>query len=417
MRKLKLLALVATLPLATPLITVCSCSSYVPNDEFTKVHEYINDRIFSICEICETGYSVFGTMWLFYHETDRTKANSDYTYYAITNNHVTSGFNELALTGASTVCFGYQDTYSAKSKNVKISNSTFVKSGDTYAGMANLYNTFSDSTASITENDNFKPLFTTYIKSKTDYPKYTNFNQYRDMTIVKVDFGNYADTDLTENRLDKLNEYGDANGNWLVNFDNYEDIISPTDNVTIYTGGFPLACMYSTENDPRYIFSDHSTKFQPMKFDNCNPNYCATMQDVVDDGNASAEAEIYWKNNTLVFDGTNTYDRNGFLFSPDWIGPKVTDKDTPFGGGASGSMTIRCTDINNESTYKVAGIYWGGMSATSGSWYFQPHFSPFELNFGKNTQGVTQNDIIGAFKSSVAFTTNTPYNYQMYSNM
>ena len=76
-------------------------------------------------------------------------------------------------------------------------------------------------------------------------------------------------------------------------------------------------------------------------------------------------------------------------------------------------MAIRCTDENDESTYKVTGIYWGGMSSTEPSWYFIPHFSPFALNFGKNLSGI-QSNIITAFKNSAAFTDNSKTDHKMY---
>ena len=101
MKKLKLLSLVASTPLVIIPLASSSCSiieSYTPTMCYTKVHQYINERSFSICDATlekdGNWTAIFGTMWLFYHETDKNMCDNGYTYYALTNNHVISGFAE-----------------------------------------------------------------------------------------------------------------------------------------------------------------------------------------------------------------------------------------------------------------------------------------------------------------------------------
>ena len=55
MKKIKLLALISSLPLTGSVATVCACNNKNddPEVEPNNVHEFINDRTFSICEIKE----------------------------------------------------------------------------------------------------------------------------------------------------------------------------------------------------------------------------------------------------------------------------------------------------------------------------------------------------------------------------
>ena len=389
MLKLKLLSLIGITPLTMPLITVCGCANYTPDENFTPVHEFINDRIFSVLDV-STEYSIFGTMWLFYH--DKT-ANNNYTYYGLTNNHVTSGFNELQIESSPKkfeLYLGYQDKEGASSSNQLIPFSTV---DSTKNGRPNRYSLLEyNESATLSGYTKFKPLFTTYIKNSNG-EKY-----YRDMTIVKVDLSDYKDTELGKKRLDKLNTYGDAHNNMLVQFDDYSNLTTSS----IYCGGYPVDYM---DSDAGTIYN-RALKFQSMKFENCTPEYRYDMDEIMYVGSSWASVS-----GDVVFNANNSYVYGGSLYSPDWEGPQVTNRKTPFGGGASGSMAIRCTDENDPETYKVTGIYWGGEVSTSAYWYFRPHFTPFMLNFGQNIPEVTQTNIIDSFFSQASY----PVDYQMYS--
>ena len=151
---------------------------------------------------------------------------------------------------------------------------------------------------------------------------------------------------------------------------------------------------------------NNAVKFQSMKFDDCEANVYPNINAIMSKGASWAE-----ETDDVVYDAKNNKDASGSLFSPDWDGPHVTCGKTPFGGGASGSMAIRCTDENDPETYKVTGIYWGGMSGSEkGTWYFQPHFTPFVLNFGKNLDEDINWSIINSFFEQGSY----PVNDQMY---
>ena len=408
MKKTKLFSLISTLPLIiVPIATTSCASNYLPSTNFTKVHEFINDRIFSVVDLnFTTGEGVFGTLWLF---AKVANAENNYTYYGLTNNHVTSGFNDLQHTPRSHAGFGVylgcQDKDSAGSTDQLIPFSSLKN--DPKSGNANKYSLIDKTTDStLSGYTKFEPLFTTYIKDKVSISGYSyTRNYYRDMTIVKVDLSEYQNKSYLGTRLEKLNTYAANHDNMLVQFDDYSDITSDIRS-SIYAGGFPVNYMDSNQGS---IYPS-AIKFQSMKFDNCSATIYKSMTDLC---NVAHTESTY--SSDAVYNALNEFDNTGSLFSADWEGPFVTDRRTPFGGGASGSMAIRCTNEDDPETYKVTGIYWGGTVTTSGSWYFQPHFSPFTLNFGKNmpTGSYTWN-IIDAFKASAAYTTATPTNYAMY---
>ena len=391
--KLRFLSILATAPLVALPITTCSCSSYSPDTNWTPVHEFINERIFSVADVNRsTGSAVFGTLWLFYHDT---YATNNYTYYAITNNHVTSGFNSLQANGTMSDLFGiylgYQDAKSASSTNKQI---PFSSISGKKTGEENQYSLIDQTQQrSLSGYTKFKPVFTTYIQSG-------GYNYYRDMTIVKVDLNDYKNTDLAKNRLDDLNAYGNQHDNMLVEFDDYTN----TSKSTIYVGGYPVNYM----DEHQGSIYNNAVKFQSMTFTSCEADIFSSLDAFINyaynQRSASQES---------VYNALNTKDNFGSLCSADWNGPHVTNKKTPFGGGASGSMAIRATDINNPDTYKVTGIYWGGMSAEDSNWYFEPHFTPFVFNFGKNLPSGYTWDIIKAFDPA-SLTSSNPINYCMY---
>ena len=414
MKKLKLLSLVSITPIAiAPIASSCATviDWYSPNTTFKEVHKFINERSFTICDAAADsmgGWSgVFGTMWLFYHETFE-KAKNKYTYYALTNNHVTSGFNESENKDPTrdwNIYFGFQNSSEAASKSNRINEDPICDEISKSIGKDNYYSRFSKTShAGITHNDNFKPLFTVYI----DAQGYGRTNIYCDLTIVRVDFTEFTATETDiKNRLDGLNDYADNHNNYLVEFDNY----SNTNSTTMYCGGFPLVYMGDSDSkDPNYIYDDTRTKFQAITFEDVSSDIYSNMSSLINTGKKMTSSD-----DLDVYDATNTYDYSGGLFSPDWIGKPITDEKTPFGGGASGSLAIRASDVNDVNTYRASGIYWGGMSSSFGDWYFNPHFSPFVLNFGKNVSETNNSNIIKAFFGSDAYNLNKATNYPLYT--
>ena len=413
MKKLKLLSLVASTPLVIIPLASSSCSiieEYKLDMRYTNVHRYINERSFSICDATlekdGNWTAIFGTMWLFYHETDENMCDNGYTYYALTNNHVISGFAEDEEKYKSKVYdlyFGFQEDNEAGSENTRINELNV--GAQTGAGKNNEFYIFNkNGHKGIFGNDKFIPIFTTYLQAQTG----TKQHIYHDMAVIKVDFSTYTvtETDIKK-RLDKLNVYANSHSNYLVQFDDYSD----TEESKLFCGGFPLVYAYDFEpKDRRYIYPDKTTKFQSPIFENVNADVYSSMSRIITTGKRVANSD-----EDKVYDANNDYDEQGGLFTPDWIGKPITDKYTKFGGGASGSLAIRASDEDNPETYKATGIYWGGMTSNVGDWYFNPHFTPFKLNFGRNLSNVDYTEVIKQAFFNNYQEKNKPVNYCIYT--
>ena len=228
------------------------------------------------------------------------------------------------------------------------------------------------------------------------------------MAVIKVDFSTYTETETDiKKRLDKLNVYANSHSNYLVQFDDYSD----TEESKLFCGGFPLVYAYDFEpKDRRYIYPDKTTKFQSPIFENVNADVYSSMSRIITTGKRVANSD-----EDKVYDANNDYDEQGGLFTPDWIGKPITDKYTKFGGGASGSLAIRASDEDNPETYKATGIYWGGMTSNVGDWYFNPHFTPFKLNFGRNLSNVDYPEVIKQAFFNNYQEKNKPVNYCIYT--
>ena len=352
----------------------------------SKIHEFINNRTFTLRTYDNPGsqYLTFGTMWLFYHETAADKKLSNYTYYALTNNHVSSGM--VGYGTDSPISFAYQNWDDAKGESTTISIDDVETTGN-----ANVYNSLTSSWGPESTSSKFKTLFTSYLKVGDN-------KFYNDMTICKVDFGNYATTSLATSRLNDLNTYGNNHNNYLLQFDDYSDVSSEEDNNTVFAGGYPLSTFGGAS------IYDRATKFQKMMFKNTSPHVYVNMNTML--YYYRQYASRYGK--STVYNANCELQENSYLYAPDWEGVKNYDLTTKFGGGASGSLAIRASDPSDVSTYKATGIYWGGWHDTPMS-YFEPYFTPFSLNFGKNISDyVSETSIINRFMASDAFSKNTP---------
>ena len=225
------------------------------------------------------------------------------------------------------------------------------------------------------------------------------------MTICKIDFGAFTGNATLKARLDRLNTYGSSgtHNGYLVEFDDYSDVTSTSQNTTLFAGGYPLKTM--GPDTPESIYSDSTVKFQKQLFKNNKPNYFSNLNSMI----SYFDWYAGYYGLSTVYNAKHTLQSNGCLFSPDWEGEKNYDPATPFGGGASGSLAIKASDPSDVTTYKASGIYWGGWHpSSSATWWFEPYFSPFTLNFGKNINEITYLNIIDQFMNSAAFTTNTP---------
>ena len=369
----------------------------------SKIHKFINDRTFAVrCD--DSSQYWFATFWLFYHETDQNKKQSEYTYYALTNNHVTSG--ACAIGTSANISFAYQDWDSARGESVTLGLRTRATSGN-----PNVYNSLTSGWG--TSSSKFNTLFTTYLSAPAKDGTITG-KFYRDMTICKIDFGDYANKPLATTRLNALNTYGNSHNNFLLPFDSYSDV-SALDKRKIYAGGYPNAYLDRTPIYPDEYGKVSATKFQKVILDNMQAQPCADMDTVI----RSAKTWSQKYSSTTVYNANRVLQSNTWLYSPEWASvPDITEKKMPFGGGASGSLGMYCTDPNDESTYRATGIYWGGMEKADqyGNFYFETRFSPFKFNFGKNMSGaLSETDIIQWFMNSTAFTNNTPTDYCCYS--
>ena len=372
-----------------------SSSSTISIEVNSKVHEFINERTFSLRGYNNITHSgSFGTMLLFYHETDSSKAKNNYTYYALTNNHVTSGIHGLIdpedqRAQTLKVAVAYQDWDDAKGE------SQTIGLWDDGSGTPNYYTILDSVWDNTSSTGKFKTLFTSYLQTTGT----VNKKYYRDMTICKVDFGNYATSSLAKNRLKNLNDYASTHNNYLMQFDDYSDLDFESGEAKdrVFTGGYPLRTFGN-----QYIY-DTATKFQKMVFENNKPSpYTSWIQMIhYFEEYSSKYAE------STIYNAACVKQENSYLYSSDWQGPQNYDLTTRFGGGASGSLAIRTNDPDDVSTYKATGIYWGGWSSSLG--YFAPYFSPFSLNFNYAiTPWIPTTSIIERFMASDAFTNNTP---------
>ena len=364
----------------------------------SKVHKFINDRTFSI-KGYKSGSATNGTMWLFYHDTP-AHAGNNYTYFGLTNTHVTSGLWEFAKSYPSpNISIGYQNWASEAKGETSLIPYWEVNNN----GESNQYNTLDTGWTNASDN-NFRTLFTSYIKSDAPW----QHEYYRDMTVCYLNLSAYASTPLG-NRLNELNTYADAHNNKLVEFDDYSNIETKTTKVNMYSGGYPSKYIDSSAT----IYTD-ALKFQKPYFEDVHPGhiYMSAYDAIANFDIATRQ----YKNS--LYDATGTYHKDtAFLMSAEFESQDITDGKMKFGAGASGSLAITASDADNEDTYKATGIYWGGYPETDPTFTFNAAFSPFIFNFGKKLEAGTDFNFIERFFDSKAYQTFTPdndLNYTVY---
>ncbi|MCF0227365.1 MAG: hypothetical protein HUJ52_00930, partial [Malacoplasma sp.] len=363
-----------------------------------------------------------GTGWLFYHETDPNKKQSEYTYYLLTNNHVTNQFifgkNCYVQTIKDTkwspteeyLSFAYQNWDDAKGDTKTIDFMSEAK----FEGKSNEYNLLDYAWTNDSEKDNFSTLLSTYMNFTFNYDfdidgirneeeSYSKSRHYYpDMTFCKVDFGKYAGTELAT-RLDKLNEYADKHNNRLVEFDDYANTGT---NKTLFVGGYPLTYL----DQKMGTIYENGTKFQKYLFTNVDEiptnNIDASLMSIDDHYDKHGlrdpgDNEI----DDGIYDEKDEHDKTySYNYCP-YIEPQYTNEMTlKLGAGASGSLAMTAFDPLNPDTYKATGIYWGVLPG-----YFPlryaPRFAPFSYNFGKNLPTEIENNgnLVKTFFDSDAF--------------
>ena len=357
-------------------------------DVDSKIHEFINERTFSLRFTFfnkeENEYhSTGGTVWLFARDTE--KADNDYTYYLLTNNHVTSGFmqylNDLADPDKGNyISVAYQDWDEAKG-DTTIFNFYGNAVDD---GSSSVYNTVCNNWSNST-NDKFCSLFTSYITS--NYVDDVDRCYYRDMTFCKIDLSGYAETPLAKNRLDKLNEYANKHNNWLIEFDDYSDLNTENDVKSLCAGGYPAVFFDQTSG---WIYPNHSIKFQSQIFEDTAPKIYDDLNEMLMDFYSYGFDEKSGKHfeQDLIYDATGEkHVDDWWCTKPEWISPKIVDKYKPYGPGSSGSLTVRASDLSDPDTYKATGIFWGVNfnDETDPFWWTNAHFTPFTFNYGKDS--------------------------------
>ena len=375
----------------------------------SKVHEFINERTLGLRAIYydserKKSSGDIGTGWLFYHETDIDKAHNDYTYYLLTNNHVTSGFMPAVEAKQKypekyqEIAFSYQNWDEARGNTSEF----FCNKTSEETGSSCVYNVLSTDWSNSTD-DKFCTLFTSYITSShvDNVKRY----YYRDLTICKIDLSDYANTPVGKNRLDKLNEYANKHNNKLIEFDDYSDINIESDLRQIYAGGFPLMCLDETSGP---IYPESKLKFQSQMFDDVIPIIYSDLNEMLVNYYQVSHDEKQQKdvNQWVIYDATgelHNKDRWSLTLS-DWI-KIIRDQYLPFGGGASGSLAISASDLLDPDTYRASGIYWGHYSGNlpNEDWISEIHFTPFTFNFGKNLPDGTDWNVIHKFYNSDAF--------------
>ena len=405
----------------------------------SPVHEFINDRTIALRYVSwvptdEDGSSwnlrtFVATGWLFYHET--TNVESDYTYYLLTNNHVTSGFNELLnlssnmpfdKTHVQNISFAYQDWNGAKGETEVIPYESVSTDGK-----PNEYNVLDEWWSNNVNIDRFSTLYTSYMDGEkiytiteekneideetgekkvkmVDYTIKAIRNYYQDMSICKIDFRQYANTEFGT-RLRKLNEYASKHNNRLVEFDDYSDIDSST-RASLFVGGYPL-----TYNDDElgYI-SEDGVKFQKQVFENVTPQiFPALHSSMMFCDNAAEEMEDKITKGQMeptdhIYGTTGELGKNSYRLSPEWMGDINTNQWLKFGSGGSGSLAMTAADPLNPDTYKASAIYRGRAFPDTFGWCTSSRFLPFTYNFGKNLEDIPGSwNFVERFYNSDAF--------------
>lgn len=369
-------------------LTSCSSANSVP---MNPVHEFINERTFTLTATTTMKNSeqqlvnnyCTGTSWLFYHDTSSSTDN--YTYYALTNFHVIEGilsFINSAHYSPVIIGVGFEDFDDANS-NIPI-DLTKLSSTSLETGKANSLGMIPLETLPISSTSTpnmflFDEGWEYYWEWVGDFPfDFGLASFFMDMSVVEYDFGDvvkkYPDSDLKK-RLDELNSYADNHNNYVTpvaTAQDYKDakkysyILSD-----MYASGFPAA---RVNGDFIYPNKNFATS---LKSQNLNRGYISLYREPKNVYFNDIYKYVFYDDKTYEPVKVNSIGRKdfyAFTISNDYY-YRNSNTNLEFGGGASGSMGVFATDINDPDTYKACGIYWG----TTGN---NLCFSPFLFNWG-----------------------------------
>lgn len=295
-------------------------------NNINPVYSYINARTFTIGVRYGSGAASFGTMWLFYHGTGDN-------FYGMSNLHVTSPMEDAKQFDSNHKYFyGYQtDSDINRWQNIPLNLPLTISSTSKNNDLCDMTDSYTD-------------LFRLSINHK-----------FLDMDVVKINFAKAAAEDpILKDRLDALKSHKDEN--YLVNFSSNKNALAPSD-TGFYSGGYPLETSDGTSLQGDFGFTYHDDGGLPIRKRE----------------NSSAK-----EGGSIGF----LYDENRVKYN--LTGSNYCSQQYPSyrcGGGASGSMLLYASKPNDQSTYQVPAIYWGGWGTAS---YIQPYFSNFSLDWKKD---------------------------------
>ena len=333
--------------------------------EYEHVYSFLNDRTFSIGVFTNQGY-LLGTTWLFYH-VPSNMYGKNYTYYSLTNLHVGGAINYVINDKDSYqsidtyICLAYQTINEIKNQNVMIDFNKFIDDPNQH-GSSKVFaiDKIDYTKASVSERTtNYLSLFAQY--STMNGVDETRNRIYMDINVIKLDLSDFVDNDsILKDRLDRLNTYADDHEGRTIDFLD-EDKITSVKN--LFSLGYPMVKInpQKDQNDDwTYIINQYCLRAQvinwldmPNSFNISSPAF-------------ELDRTYHWIQPYLTpngYGGDITDYPSGinllYLGGSDLtiVNPLNVTKD--FGAGASGSCGLYASNINDESTYKVAGIFWG----------------------------------------------------------
>ena len=384
--------------IAPIILSSCSCFGVdISDQDITKhlqIYNFLNDRTFSIGAFWNYenrpsstfGY-VVGTTWLFYHAPN-SKFENNYTYYALTNLHVagaidyyinnTQGKQQLKISDAY-VCLSYQTIDEIQNSRTLIDFSQFNKNKE-QCGPSKTFAIDHVNYSKTPTTSNYSPLFAQY--STIDGIDNSIARRYFDAEVIKLNLDTIANKDQTlKSRLDRLNVYANQNNNYVLKFQEPNKI----DNVkNVYSLGYPMC---KSNFNKVYIHDQTHLSAQVISFSNMDNKTMSNFENYDKDKKTQdcltptkyGGDNINWTtyDNAIYLAGTNLSSYDYIYGSKDW------------GSGASGSCGLYVENENDESTYKVMGIFWGMRYNSSSAWI--PMYQSFAYNWG------TENNLINNF--------------------
>ncbi|WEK83123.1 MAG: DUF31 family protein [Mycoplasma sp.] len=344
--RLKLISLLGAIPaIVVPTIFTTSCGFIHFDDGSTKEsasydapHRFINERTFSL-RIQSTNYFNYGTIWLFYKLNNDA---NDYSYYFMTNMHVTSPLIRFNQAGPVKLALAFENDNDVVNKTL-IGNNQEV--GRTFIASCH-YNELTSLNTNQIGNDKLKIYYNQYFNYDGFVDTPTTRRSYNDISVGRLNLNSWKNQSGWNNiapRLNHLNTYANSHNKWLLQFD---DASSKQNLSNIYTAGYPLV-----STDEQQPYGDFSNRLAIQNFDmaygqehygfNDYQNYFYDPKKP-EEWSDAAKNSVKLSNYRRAFyvDDHNTENRY-------------------FGGGASGSLMISVANPNDPSTYKAEGIYWG----------------------------------------------------------